>query len=68
MGEPANLNAAQIDLLKASAKPLVASQLVNGKVPKFSIKAGRNAVVYFEFSAAPLTSDNAYDYSFYEKM
>ena len=68
MGEPANLNEAQIELLKSAAHPLVASQLIDGKAPKFTIKAGRNAVVYFEASPAPLTSDNSYDYSFYEKM
>ena len=68
IGEPANLKEDQIELLKAAAKPLVATQLVDGKAPKFTIKAGRNAVVYFEAACAPLTSDNAYDYKFYEKM
>ncbi len=68
IGEPANLKEDQIELLKAAAKPLVASKLLDGRSPKFTIKAGRNAVVYFEASCAPLTSDNSYDYSFYEKM
>ena len=68
MGEPANLNEQQIELLKSAAKPLVASKLVDGKAPKLMLKAGRNAVVYFEVALAPLTSDNCYDYSFYGKM
>ena len=68
MGEPANLTDAQIELLKSAAHPLVATELLNGSAPKFTLKAGRNAVVYFEVVPAPLTSDNNYDYSFYEKM
>ena len=68
LGEPANLTEEQIELLKSAAKPLVATQLIDGSSPKFTIKAGRNAVVYFEAACAPLTSDNSYDYSFYEKM
>ena len=68
LGEPANINDEQIELLKSAAKPLVKTQLLKGTSPKFTLSAGRNAVVYFELAPAPLTSDNAYDYSWYEKM
>ena len=68
LGEPAHLTDEQIELLQDAAKPLVTTELLNGSAPKFTLKAGRNAVVYFEAAASPLTSDNAYDYSFYEKM
>ena len=68
LGEPANLNDAQIELLKSAAKPLVKTQVLKGAAPKFTLSASRNAVIYFELAPAPLTSDNAYDYGFYEKM
>ena len=58
----------QIELLKSAAKPLVKTQLLKGGAPKFTLNAGRNAVIYFELAAAPLTSDNSYDYNWYEKM
>ena len=68
LGEPANLSDEQTELLKSAAKPLVKTHLLKGSAPKFTLTAGRNAVIYFELAAAPLTSDNSYDYSWYEKM
>ena len=68
LGEPANLKQEQIKLLKGSAHPEIATSLIDGKAPSFTLNIKRNGLVYFEVAAAPLTSDNSYDYSFYEKM
>lgn len=68
LGEPANLKQEQIELLKEAAHPAVATALIDGNSPKFTLNVKRNGVIYFEVLPAPLTSDNSYDYSFYEKM
>ena len=68
LGEPANLNEAQIELLKAAAHPAIATTLVDGKAPSFTLNVKRNSVIYFEAAPAPITVDNGYNYSFYEKM
>ena len=70
LGEPANLTDDQIELLKASAKPLVKTKVIESKsktAAHITLTASRNAVVYFELAPAPLTSDNAYDYGWYDK-
>ena len=68
LGEPANLKEEQIELLKGAANPLTATKVLDGSAPKFTLNVNRNGVVYFEAAPAPLTQDNGYNYSFYEKM
>lgn len=71
LGEKANPDAEQVQLLKDCAKPLVKSLLMenndenDGIILNLSLK--RNAVQYFELKEAELTSDRGYDYSVYEK-
>ena len=68
LGEPANLKEEEIELLKAAAHPLIQTKVIDGKSPKFTLNVKRNGLVYFEAAPAPLTQDNGYNYSFYEKM
>ena len=69
MGEPANPCKDQIELLRMSGKPLVNSQSIDAAgEAKFNLTAKKNGVIYFELKEAPLTSDNGYDYNFYDKV
>ena len=69
MGEPANPCKDQIELLRMSGKPLVNSQSIDAAGgAKFNLTAKKNGVIYFELKEAPLTSDNGYDYNFYDKV
>jgi len=67
LGEPANPSAAQNELLKSAAKPLFQTEVLEGN-SEFTLKAKKNSVIYFETKKAPLTSDNGYDWDFYDKM
>lgn len=64
MGEPANPSGEQTALLKAAAKPFVASKSMksaDGKV-QLTFPMDENAVLYFELKAAAITPDRGYSY------
>lgn len=64
MGEPANLNKEQEDILKNAAQPRVKSvrmKPVNGKI-QFTLTLAENAVVYFELKKVEPTPDRGYSY------
>ena len=63
LGEKPNPSLEEIELLKDAAKPLVQTNIIDTN--KISIKADKNAVIYFELKDSPLIGDNGYDYGFY---
>ncbi len=65
LGEPANPDAAQLGLIKESARPLVKTQRLKGSDGNVAValELQQNAVVYFELFEAPIYSDRGYDYS-----
>ncbi|MCQ2576700.1 MAG: glycosyl hydrolase [Treponema sp.] len=67
LGEPANPTAQQTELLQAAAKPLYTTTVLQDK-SDFALTATRNAVIYFEIKPSPITSDNGFDWDFYDKM
>ena len=57
----------QKDLLKAAAKPQIKTNIIDNKAADFvnvNLEIKKHGVIYFELNAAPLTSDNGYDYNF----
>lgn len=61
LGEHANPSAAELDLIRNSANPLIGSCIVKGdKTP--AITVNKNAVVYFELKEREFTPDRGYDY------
>lgn len=69
LGECANPDKEQIELLKNAAKPLISSAVLENTEETISvtINAGRNGLVYFELKEAPFHGDRGYDYSVYDK-
>ena len=59
MGEPANPSQDELEILRASAQPLVKTERCKNKV---SLTLKENAVCYFELKAAPIKSDRGYTY------
>ena len=59
MGEPANPSQDELEILRASAQPLVQTNRCKNKV---SLTLKENAVCYFEIKAAPVKSDRGYTY------
>lgn len=78
IGEPANLTAAQTELLKSAAQPFVRSfrrkaetindaenvskRTVPSGMLEFEVELKENAVVYFEAANTPVKSDRGYHY------
>lgn len=64
MGEPANLNADQLALLKQVAQPVVTTQLIEVKEEQvqFHVALDENAVIAFEIRPIQIRSDRGYDY------
>lgn len=65
IGEPANLNDAQLALLRTAAEPLVQTQRIvpeNGSV-KVQVELAPNALVYVEILPLENTPDRGYDYA-----
>jgi len=61
LGEPANPSRDQLELLRMSAYPQLASSLLSEKT--FEIMLPENAVVYFELKSCRVDSDRGYDYN-----
>ena len=59
MGEPANPSQDELEILRASAQPLVQTNRCKNKV---SLTLKENAVCYFEIKAAPVKSDRGSTY------
>lgn len=66
LGEWAHPTAEQTELLKAAAKPLVATDVIENKGSKINIQLSvkKHGVVYFELNPAPVSSDRGYNYNF----
>lgn len=64
IGEPANVSAGQIQLLRDAAVPLVATERVPaaGGHAEVIIEVEKNGVVYFEVAEAPVHGDRGYEY------
>ena len=64
LGEPANPDAATTALIKSSAFPQIASEVVTSADGKASVKltVKKNGVVYFELNTRSFTPDRGYDY------
>lgn len=70
IGEPANLDRAQTELLQSAAQPFVSSRRKRAElalegdkyVIKFTEELPENAVVYFEVKHAPVKPDRGYHY------
>ncbi|MDR0915780.1 MAG: xylan 1,4-beta-xylosidase [Oscillospiraceae bacterium] len=60
IGEPQYPSKSQTELLRASAKPLIASQPVTGA--EFTLTLNPNAIVYFELSPVVSETDWGFDY------
>ena len=66
LGEWAHPTAEQTELLKAAAKPLVATDIIENEGSKINIQLSvkKHGVVYFELNPAPVSSDRGYNYNF----
>ena len=66
LGEWAHPTAEQTELLKAAAKPLVTTDVIENKGSKINIQLSvkKHGVVYFELNPAPVSSDRGYNYNF----
>lgn len=63
LGECAHLKDEDRELLKASANPLVNTNLLEKKT-SVQLSVRKHGVVYFQLKEAPVTSDHGYDYDF----
>ncbi len=65
LGQAANPKEDLNDLLKASANPLVKTEILQASArTKLSLDIKKHGVVYFELKPAPLTPDRGYNYDF----
>ncbi len=64
LGEPANPSKEEVNLIKASANPLITSSVVacNEGKASIDITVKKNGVVYFELKNRTFTPDRGYDY------
>ncbi|MBR6045073.1 MAG: xylan 1,4-beta-xylosidase [Ruminococcus sp.] len=64
LGEPANPDAATVELLRSAAKPLVASDVIPAVSGAASAEftVDRSGVLYFELTNRNFTPDRGYDY------
>ncbi|WP_276709239.1 GH39 family glycosyl hydrolase [Eubacterium ruminantium] len=64
LGEPANPDKEEVKIIKDSAFPSIKTDVIkaaDGKVD-LSLKAGKNAVIYFELKEREFTPDRGYNY------
>ncbi|MBQ8653760.1 MAG: xylan 1,4-beta-xylosidase [Clostridia bacterium] len=66
LGEPASLTRDQLTLLRQSAQPLCASQVIPAcSEAKFSLTLNENAVVHFTLTPRQMETEYGYDYQWY---
>ncbi len=66
LGEPDTLKDVQLRLLRTAGQPLVESKRLAG-ASVVTLRLRENAVVHFTMQKAPITSDEGYDYTWYQQ-